>query len=1234
MAKQFAGFTPDQLGKIVPEMAGMQGDEQQKFLASNPAAAARVGKLSEIAQQRIGMAYGGYVERNGFADGGLLGFNVGLKSILDRNRNAKNNATKVDTIAPATAVPDGAASAISAFNTANTANMANTAQRVNTANRANTAFNTAQQQNMTTARANAAFQTPQQMSQGQQMPSESERQFQQDMQTRYQNFEQSNRGALDAAQNAAQAIQNKVLADFGFKNGREANNASEDMKRAINAAMDEERSRSAAIQNVISLRRDFEQTLPQYNPIQPQNQFQSIMPTSNTQSPQSDAQVNLDAAQKRFSDSQAALQAAREAQAKNPGDAALVKAVKDAESALTLSQEGLTSAQTSFKTTEMPNSSELMAGALNDPTSMVTKTDVVGTPVNQNQLIDPSTGQLTGPAPTVDVTSAGPVSTAADPNVKDAVTVDTTLSTPGIEEAVSGMTGATGEVSKEVGAEQGTVSEGALADTNIQMADDRIQKLEAGTRDVTDQELIGGATLDGSMPDAEAATFDKPLETISAAKFDSATPQADPQDYYELKPTEVAKMTATNVEEAAKASEYPTTEAATTGYKSLVEGAQGVVGSNELVKAKDIVATAQAVEAVAATMDALNQDAVAKAAQGSFSQTMLAQAAQGSVPAEATVSGQLDKLMAQFNDGTPSWAKGAIRAANAAMNARGIMGSSMASAAVVQAALESALPIAQADAAVFERMNMKNLDNRQQVSLTNAAAQQGMELQNLSNAQAAALQNSTNAFALQSQSLSNQQAVVLANAQFKAGLQEQVLNIDVQTSLANASKYAERNNLNLNNKQQALLQRSSENLSVEMANLSNTQQTALSALQVKAALMGQELTNEQQMAVLESTQRFEAAKFDASSKQQAFLQDAAAQAALEGKALDARQQTQLFNISSILEERGVELTNEQQTRIFNTTNRVTVDVTEMSNRQQTALANVQIEATLRGQELNNKQQAAVLNAEKFAEANNLTYSTEAQMQLANSQMMQTIGLAEMDHRSAAALQNAATIAAMDTTNLNNRQLAQVENAKNFLQMDMANLNNEQQTSMFKMQSVVNSMLSDAAAENASKQFNASSQMQTDQFFANLTSTIGMFNSEQSNKMGMFDAGEANAVAQFNSELINMRDQFNAGNSLIIEQANTNWFQTVATNDTAAINEANRLDAAAANNMTNLAFNAVMQETRDLMSFLWQTENNDADRATQLSIAKISSKDAKEAANATKKAGLWAAMGTLGAAIWR
>ena len=71
MAKKFAGFTPEQMGKIIPEMQGMQADEQAAYLASQPGAAARVGKMAEVAQKRIGMAYGGMATKKGYAVGGF-----------------------------------------------------------------------------------------------------------------------------------------------------------------------------------------------------------------------------------------------------------------------------------------------------------------------------------------------------------------------------------------------------------------------------------------------------------------------------------------------------------------------------------------------------------------------------------------------------------------------------------------------------------------------------------------------------------------------------------------------------------------------------------------------------------------------------------------------------------------------------------------------------------------------------------------------------------------------------------------------------------------------------------------------------------------------------------------------------------------------------------------------------------------------------------------------------------
>jgi hypothetical protein len=76
------------------------------------------------------------------------------------------------------------------------------------------------------------------------------------------------------------------------------------------------------------------------------------------------------------------------------------------------------------------------------------------------------------------------------------------------------------------------------------------------------------------------------------------------------------------------------------------------------------------------------------------------QAAEATPSTQATVQGQLASLTANFDAANPpAWAAGAMRNATAQMAQRGLGASSLAGQAIVQATLEAALPIAQADAA-------------------------------------------------------------------------------------------------------------------------------------------------------------------------------------------------------------------------------------------------------------------------------------------------------------------------------------------------------------------------------------------------------------------------------------------------------------------------------------------------------------------------------------------------------
>tara|TARA_R110002073_G_scaffold115285_2_gene252920 strand:- start:1496 stop:4024 length:2529 start_codon:yes stop_codon:yes gene_type:complete len=304
----------------------------------------------------------------------------------------------------------------------------------------------------------------------------------------------------------------------------------------------------------------------------------------------------------------------------------------------------------------------------------------------------------------------------------------------------------------------------------------------------------------------------------------------------------------------------------------------------------------------------------------------------------------------------------------------------------------------------------------------------------------------------------------------------------------------------------------------------------------------------------------------------------------------------------------------------------------LSNRQQASMFAAEKRAEFLGLEFTQEFQSRVANASKISEIANINFTAEQQIALENARLTQEVDLANLNVASAKTLSDAAALSQLDLTNLNNRQQAQVQNAKAFLDMDMANLNNEQQMAMFKSQSVANSILTDAAAENAAAQFNASSENQTNQFFANIATQVSEFNVEQKNAISKFNAGEANALEKFNATQISQREQFNAQNSLIVSQANAQWYQKIATTDNAAINQSNRDAAAQANDMSALGFSAYMQEVRDLMSYAWQTNNNDADRATRLAEAKLTKEAAEYAAKVSKSAGLWASIGSVAATI--
>ena len=182
-----------------------------------------------------------------------------------------------------------------------------------------------------------------------------------------------------------------------------------------------------------------------------------------------------------------------------------------------------------------------------------------------------------------------------------------------------------------------------------------------------------------------------------------------------------------------------------------------------IAQARDPVKTDDADFTAQERFNLVAQQDMTAARQEDLSDTITGQ--RDIVSTDATVQGQLARLMTQFEDGKiPAFAAGAIRTAEQRLAARGMGASSMAGAAIVQAAMEAATPIAAADAETYRRMQELNLNNRQQAEVLNSQMALQLDLANLNNDQQSRVTNSTNRV----QSLFTDQSAVNTARQFNA----------------------------------------------------------------------------------------------------------------------------------------------------------------------------------------------------------------------------------------------------------------------------------------------------------------------------------------------------------------------------------------------------------------------------------------------------------------------------------
>ena len=249
--------------------------------------------------------------------------------------------------------------------------------------------------------------------------------------------------------------------------------------------------------------------------------------------------------------------------------------------------------------------------------------------------------------------------------------------------------------------------------------------LEAKTYDPLTGELITDRTLDADDLDITAETATKAT--------DITAPVRDADDSYTIDAIDLANTSY----------EDPNFPSMTAQTGTIIEN------GDELINVDDVID-----ERTKATM----------LSDGTLAETKTQDLAQ-----EATTKYQLEQIMASLDSGAelPPWASPAVRKVKAMMNQRGLGASSMAAAAMVQALMESSIPIANADAQRYATIQIQNLNNEQQTALANAATIASLDMKNLDNKMQAAKHNATSFLQMSLQNLTNKQATEVLTFQTK-----------------------------------------------------------------------------------------------------------------------------------------------------------------------------------------------------------------------------------------------------------------------------------------------------------------------------------------------------------------------------------------------------------------------------------------------------------------------------------
>jgi len=355
-------------------------------------------------------------------------------------------------------------------------------------------------------------------------------------------------------------------------------------------------------------------------------------------------------------------------------------------------------------------------------------------------------------------------------------------------------------------------------------------------------------TSDSTIGDVAATQMQTPglpvgteVQTVSTAP---ATEQMLGADTGQLSgqvalPTAQAAIATATPETETEANTMAAQQSSTSVNQALqnTQAAQGTLGANAQVQAQQQIASSVSeLNAAQGTANILvnpvqrqvqSGEIISGAANAQVASTYAEQiqAATATPTDKATVAGQLATLTTDFDaSNPPAWAAGTLRAVQAQMAQRGLGASSMAGQAMIQGALESALPIAQADAQVNAAFESANLSNRQQRAMLSAQQRATFIGQEFDQSFQARVQNSARIGDIANMNFTAEQQIALENSRAVNTMNLNNLSNRQAMVVAEASALANLDMSNLNNRQQSAVQNAQSFMQMDMANLSNNQQ--------------------------------------------------------------------------------------------------------------------------------------------------------------------------------------------------------------------------------------------------------------------------------------------------------------------------------------------------------------------------------------------------------------------------